>query len=192
MLWTSIPLSDKRMAFAIRLKYACNSIYDVQYQYSRSWKLEIRLNLVWSLKDTLLHYDDVKMGAMTSHITSLTIVYATVYSDADQRKHQSPASLAFVLGIHRGPVNSPHKWPVTPKMFPFHDVIMKICKGTRVFFHSTLKKVDSIILLICWVKQWSDRMVCTSVSKHLQNLWNWPNVYSVTKIIIVPLKILAV
>ena len=42
----------------------------------------------------------------------------------DQRKHQRSASLAFVRGIHRGPVNSPHKWPVTRKMFPFDDVIM--------------------------------------------------------------------
>ena len=64
------------------------------------------------------------MGAVASQITSLTIVYSTVYSDADQRKHQSSASLAFVQGIHRGPVNSPHKWPVTRKMFPFDDVIM--------------------------------------------------------------------
>ena len=46
------------------------------------------------------------------------------YSDVNQRKHQSSASLAFVRGIHRGPVNSPHKWPVTRKMFPFDDVIM--------------------------------------------------------------------
>ena len=44
---------------------------------------------------------------------------------ADQRKHQSSASLAFVWGIHRGPVNSPHKWPVTRKMFPFDGVIME-------------------------------------------------------------------
>ena len=70
------------------------------------------------------HYGDVIMGAVASQITSLTIVYLTVYSDADQRKHQSSASLAFVRGIHRGPVNSPHKWPVTRKMFPFDDVIM--------------------------------------------------------------------
>ena len=41
------------------------------------------------------------MGAIASQITSLTIVYSTVYSDADQRKHQSSASLAFVRGIHR-------------------------------------------------------------------------------------------
>ena len=48
------------------------------------------------------HYDDVRMGAIASQLTSLTIVYSTVYSDADQRKHQSSASLAFVRGIHRG------------------------------------------------------------------------------------------
>ena len=64
------------------------------------------------------------MGAIASEITSLTIVYSTVYSDADQRKHQSSASLTFVRGIHRWPVNSPHKWPVTRKMFPSDDVIM--------------------------------------------------------------------
>ena len=64
------------------------------------------------------------MGAMTSQITSLTIVYSTVYSVADQRKRQSSASLAFVRGIHRGPVNSPHKGPVTRDMLPFDDIIM--------------------------------------------------------------------
>ena len=71
-----------------------------------------------------LHYDGVIMDTIASQITSLTIVYSTVYSGADQRKHQSSASLAFVWGIHRGPVNSPHKWPVRRKMFPFDDVIM--------------------------------------------------------------------
>ena len=70
------------------------------------------------------HYDDVRMGAIASQITSLTIVYSIVYSDVDQRKHQSSASLAFVRVIHRGPVNFPHKWPVTRKMFPLDDVIM--------------------------------------------------------------------
>ena len=47
------------------------------------------------------HYCDVLMGVMASQITSLTIVYPIVYSDADQRKHQSSAWLAFVRGIHR-------------------------------------------------------------------------------------------
>ena len=73
------------------------------------------------------HYGDVIMGTMVSQITSLTIVYSTVYLGADQRKHQSPASLAFVWGSRRGPVNSPQKWPVTRKMFPFDDDIMEMC-----------------------------------------------------------------
>ena len=49
------------------------------------------------------HYGDVIMGAIASQIASLTIVYSTVYADADQRKHQSSASPAFVRGIHRFP-----------------------------------------------------------------------------------------
>ena len=65
------------------------------------------------------------MDAMASQITRLTIVYSTVYSGADQRKHQSPASLAFVRGIHMWPVNFPHKGSVTRKMFPFDDVTME-------------------------------------------------------------------
>ena len=71
-----------------------------------------------------LHYNDVITNAMASQITSLTIVYSTVYSGTDQRKHQSSATLAFVRGIYRWPVNSPHKEPVTRKMFPFDDVTM--------------------------------------------------------------------
>ena len=70
-------------------------------------------------------YSDVTMGTMASQITSLTIVYSTVYSGADQRKYHSSASLAFVRGIHRWPVNSPHKGSVTRKMLPFDDVIMR-------------------------------------------------------------------
>ena len=71
-----------------------------------------------------LDYSDATMGAMASQITSLTIVYSTVYSGADQRKYQRSASLAFVLRIHWWPVNFPHKGPVTPKMFTFYYVIM--------------------------------------------------------------------
>ena len=60
-------------------------------------------NVRWSLmKDRDTRYNDVIMTTMASQITSLTIVYSTVYSDADQRKHQSSASLAFVWGMHRG------------------------------------------------------------------------------------------
>ena len=68
------------------------------------------------------HYSDVIMGTVASQITSLTIVYSTLCSD--QRKYQSTASLAFVTGIHRWPVNSPHEGPVT-QLFPFDGVIMQ-------------------------------------------------------------------
>ena len=72
-----------------------------------------------------IHYNDfVIMSVMASQITSRTIVYATVYSRSRSKKHQNSASLAFVGGIHRWPVNSPHKGPVARKMFPFDDVIM--------------------------------------------------------------------
>ena len=80
-------------------------------------------NILISRESELEHYCDVIMGTIASQITSLVIVYSTVYSGPDQRKHQTSASLAFVRGIYRWPVNSPHKWPVTRKMFPFDDVI---------------------------------------------------------------------
>ena len=47
----------------------------------------------------LMHYSDVIMSTVSSKITGVTIVYSTVCSGADQRKHQSYASLAFVRGI---------------------------------------------------------------------------------------------
>ena len=84
------------------------------------------------------HYYDVIMSTIASQITSLTIVCSTVYSDADQRKYQSSASLAFVRGIHR--VNSPHKWPVTRKMFPFDDVIM-ITPETSIQYSSQITRI---------------------------------------------------
>ena len=77
------------------------------------------------------------MTTVASQITSPTVVNSVVYSGVDQRKYQSSTSLAFVQGIHRGPVNSLHKWPVTRKLFPFNDVIMKgiVIYDTR-YMHS--------------------------------------------------------
>ena len=86
------------------------------------------------------------MGAIMSHITSLTIVYSAVYSGADQRKHQSSASLAFVWGIHRGPVNSRHKWPVTRKIFPFDDVIMKSHNAKIIY----MSAVSALLTICAW------------------------------------------
>ena len=62
------------------------------------------------------HNSDVIMSPMASQITSITIVYSTVYSGVDERKHQFRVT-DFVKGIHRWPINSPHKGPVTRKCF---------------------------------------------------------------------------
>ena len=85
----------------------------------------------------IYHYSDVIMGAMTPQNTSLTIVCSTVYSGADQRKHQSSASLAFVRGIHR--------WPLTQKKLLFDDVIMfahsdgnkRLIKSSYIFVYAS-------------------------------------------------------
>ena len=88
---------------------AVNSLY---LQGLRKYQLHLKISttfwfkLLWPsdpiwrhwIGPALFHYNEVIMGAIASQITSLTIVYSTVYSDADQRKHQSSASLAFVRG----------------------------------------------------------------------------------------------
>ena len=76
---------------------------------------------------------------MASQITSLTIVYSTVYSRADQRKHQSSASLAFLRGLHKG--------PVTRKMFPFDDVIMVQIMNTQKKPHNLPWEVSVVSIL---------------------------------------------
>ena len=86
------------------------------------------------------------MSTMASQITSLTIVYWSVYSGADQRKHQSSTLLAFIRRIHQWPVNSPHKGPVSRKMFPFDDaikILMKFVFKGPVDHKSALVKMEA-------------------------------------------------
>ena len=73
------------------------------------------------------HYIDVIMSAMASQI-SVSLVCATVYSGANQRKHRSSASLAIV----RESGGFPSQRPVTRKMFPFDDVIVGILSEADV------------------------------------------------------------
>ena len=131
----SIGYSRFIAPYTWRPEQSAPSIHTLWYQQHQGLVTAIRMLAIWPEKYECFpgspysaHYNDVIMGTMASQITSLTIVYSTVYSDADQRKHQSSASLAFVRGIHRGLVNSPHKWTVTRKMFPFDDVIMILVK----------------------------------------------------------------
>ena len=125
-------------------------IYSNQCSLIGNWTLEANFNEIWIKLQNFSYqkcvwkwrsfctslnlfceyrtpYSDVKMGAMASQITGVSIVCSTVCSGVDQhdqRMLQSFASLAFVRGIHRWPVDSPHKGPGTPKMLPFDDVIM--------------------------------------------------------------------
>ena len=73
---------------------------------------------------TPMHFSDAKMSMMVSQITGGSIVCSTICSGTGQRKYQSSVSLAFVRGIHQSLVDSPHKEPVAPKIFPFDDGIM--------------------------------------------------------------------
>ena len=106
------------------------------------------------------------MDTVASQITSLTIVYSTVYSDTDQRKHQSSTPLAFVRGIHREPVDSPHKRPVTRQMFPFDDVIMYRPWprfGWRTFIVEQLTTLE-----MSWIETDKSRW-----DMYIPNLYNW-------------------
>ena len=113
------------------------------------------------------------MGAIASQITSLMIAYSTVYSDADQRKHQSCASLAFVWRIHRAPRNSPHKWPVTRKMYPFDDVIM-------LSFHDQGCSVQSIFPIHNRIFRCSDSHYTELMVIRLSYLCKWNRYISMT------------
>ena len=103
--------------------------------------------------DTMVSIDFIDMIRTHWHlrtvvkITSLTIVYSTVYSGAVQRKHQSSTPLTFVRGIHQWPVNSPHKWPVTRKMFPFDDAIMHFHNAHH---HAVLYSIKRPTVHIWW------------------------------------------
>ena len=116
---------------------------------------------------------------MASQITSFASVYSIVYSGADQRKHQSSASPAF-LGV-----NSRHKRPVTHKMFPLDDVIMYhmdpvvLCRGKPIFSIFTFAFYESNVsktwISLCftiyasaherlshrWVRTPSSLQICT-------------------------------
>ena len=89
------------------------------------------------------------MGAMVSQITGVSLVYSTACSDTDQRIHQSSGSLAFVRGIHRWPVNSPHKGSVTPKMFPFDDVIMAMKFWYKVYCKKFTYQIQLKAIHLC-------------------------------------------
>ena len=120
--------------------YAVSWIFDTAYFQDPRRKMNAPVFL-----KTVRHYSGVIMGALGSQIASLTIVYSTVYSGTDQRKHQSSASRAFLQGMH--------KWPVTRKMFPFGDVI-KVTSIYILFTGEPHGDTMSSGFLIWWRQLW--------------------------------------
>ena len=104
--------------------YVCRKIKQIWNQLFCPIFVHMHVSIQCNAPVENLHYNDAIMGAIASQITSLTVVYSTVYSDADQRKHQSSVSLTFVREF----TGDPHKWPVTRKMFLFDDVLMRYIK----------------------------------------------------------------
>ena len=102
-----------------------------------------------------IHYNEVIVSTMASQITRVSIVYLTVCSGPDQRKHQSSVSLTFVRGIHWWPVNLPTQMPVMWKVFPFDDVILLSGGGTsadtaRTKFWLYLHTHPALVRLTHW------------------------------------------
>ena len=120
------PLSEPMMVSLLSI-YASLGLNDLKRLTEWPWTMPWTITVQYRCYRPTDH-NDVIMSAMSSQITSFMIVSSAVYSGADQRKHQSSVSLAFVRGIRRWPINSPHKGPVTRKLFPFDDVIMERCK----------------------------------------------------------------
>ena len=104
------------------------SLYFFQTLFKISWKYVHTFSVILLPEKLFIsnHYNDVMMGAMAFQITSLTIVYSTVYSRQKSKKTSKLHVTALVRGIPRWPVNSPHKWPVMRKMFPFDYAIMSM------------------------------------------------------------------
>ena len=116
-----------------------------------------------------IYYSGVIVTVVASQITCVSTVCSSVCSGADQRKHQSSVSLAFMRGIHRWPVDSPHKGPVTRKMFPFNDVIMKSQEALSVLppcvFSSEGQWCDTLIMLcVCVCKLDGLPLHCSDVT----------------------------
>ena len=110
------------------------------------------------------HCTEVMMCAVASQITNLMIVYSTVYWRADRRKHQNSASLVFVRGIHRWPMNSPHKLPVTRKMFT------PVTSSRQIVWLPSASEITVTKMVVAGIKSTQYTSFCISMTKqrHLQ------------------------
>ena len=115
----------RRQTHILRLSYLLGGPWYGYISVSEAFLMNLSKYLTQVPKRTFFLFVTNKVQQIkSSEITSRTIVYSIIHSGAYQRKHHSSASLAFVRGFHRSPVNYPHIGPITRKMFPFDDVIM--------------------------------------------------------------------
>ena len=122
-----------------------------------------------------LHYDDVTMGGMTSQITSLAIVYSTVYSGADQRKHQSPATLAFVRGIPAQMASNAETASIWWRHHDCGQIIIFTCGLERYTHYQGLQYITTGCS--SWWKSYliSDSKECTFSNHSLVVITHLPN-----------------
>ena len=126
----------------------------------------------------LYHYSEVLLSGMGYQITGVSMVSSTVCSGADQRKHQSSASLAFVKGINRCPVNSPH----VSICWRHHDIDYQIrCDNTswnhklKPYLLAEYLEQDSVLLsqqkTIVWIRLDIDPTFSHRIDNQFVSIW---------------------
>ena len=140
-----------------RLTTATVLLMDYQIISSRnsSWQTSFQSEEIW-LHNSCTHYADVIMTTMASQITSLTVVYSTLLFRRRSKKTSKLRVTVLCVGNSPGQVNSPHKGPVTRKMFPFDDVIMSLSSNDFMARHlaTSMKpphEAPSHYLNQCWL-----------------------------------------
>ena len=118
-LYTQMHIWIGSWRCGFRVTWFCSPLLSM----SINVRTQVRRDILMKWLDARLWHD---MPYIKHHmvVSFLRFAVLTLRWCHNQRKHQISTSLAFVRGIHRSPVNSPHKWPVTCKMFPLNDAIM--------------------------------------------------------------------
>ena len=152
--------------------------------------LDIFTWINWANKHTVTkshteksHYSGVIMSGIPSQITGFSIAFSTVCSGADQRKYQSSVPLAFVRGIHRSPVDSPHKGPVTRKMTSSCPENLRWSKPAEWLLSSGINKLKKSLTVYYCMLLWGSwlchytRNTWLDNSYDLEMDWTGPAVY---------------
>ena len=118
----------------------CCFYFSTKVCYFKCWRPIYRLVQCASLR--WRHNDHVGVSYHQPHHCLLSRLFGR-----RSKKTSKLRVTGFCAGIRRGPVNSPHKWPVTRKMFPFDDVIMW-CLGSTIIivYHISVKIIITVAI----------------------------------------------